>query len=45
VHVEQNAVAHPNKLVQIPVRQSDEFVQVKSFEKKIEGGEKKKVKG
>ena len=45
MHIQQNAVAQPNKLVQVRVRQCDEFVKVESFEKKIERSEYEKVKG
>ncbi len=43
--LKQNAVAQPNKLIQVRVRQSYEFVEVESFQKKIERGEDEKVKG
>ena len=44
MHIKQDAVAQPNKLVQVRVFQCDEFVEVESFEKEIEGCKDEKVK-
>jgi hypothetical protein len=44
MHIKQNTIAQPNKLVQLGVCQCDEFVEVESFEKEIECGKDETVK-
>lgn len=45
MHIQKRVVAPGDYLVKAPVRQCDEFVEIESLEKEVEGREEEEVKG
>lgn len=45
MQVEKHTVTHADELIEAQVRQCNEFMEVESLEKEVDGGEEEEVKG